>query len=464
MKRPSPTRTSLRACMAEGVVAEIIAACCGGAALTAWAFQLEASATLIGVLWGLSYFSQALQFPAAWITSRFGRRRVAIAGHAASRLILLGLVPLPFLPVAPSIKQTWLLVILWFSAVFVMVGHNAWLTWVTDLVPARIRGRFFGKRTAYATAVGTSVAVTAGLLLDRARAKGDAAWTLAIMAAIGWCAGLGTTWLMSKQHEPGNEPDESMRFRDVLAPLKDRASRRLLAYQVVWNAAVGLTASVAAVYMLRELHVGFVGVGLYNAALAGARILSAPLWGRGIDRVGSRPILIICALGAALTSALWVAIVPGKLWLIALEAVLTGLLIAGHEVALFAIPMAVAPRSGRPVHLAAFAMVAGVAFGLASTAGGAASGWLASATIPFGPRALFLVSSSGRLAAAAIGASLLEPNARSLWTMFRERIPWLEMAARRVRNGHLPRELSPQRGATSSERGSSRERPAVSGM
>lgn len=453
--------------MAEGVVAEVIAACVGGAALTAWAFQLGASPTLIGLLWALNYFSQAFQFPAAWITSRFGRRRVAIWGHAASRLLLLGLVPLPFLPFDPSIKQALLLAILWASAVFVMVGHNAWLTWVTDLVPARIRGRFFGKRTAYGTAVGTSVAVTAGLILDRARASGTAASTLSVMAALGFCAGLATTWLMSKQHEPGDEPEESMRFRDMLAPLTEKASRRLLGYQIVWNAAVGLTQSVAAVYMLRELDVGFMGVGLYNAALAGARIVSAPLWGRGIDRVGSRPILIICALGAAITSALWVAIVPGMLWLIALEAVLTGLLLAGHEVALFAIPMAVAPRSGRPVHLAAFAMVAGVAFGIASTAGGAASGMLASTAIPLGPRALFLVSSAGRLLAAAIGATLLEPNARSLLAILRERFvetaPLLANVGRALDTAKPPKGAL-QRGTASSEHRSSQERTAVSGM
>lgn len=428
-KRASPTRTSLRACLAEGVVAEVIAAFCGGAAVTAWAFHLEAGATLIGLLFGLTYFSQALQFPAAWMTSRFGRRRVAIWGHAASRLLLLGLVPLPFLPLSTTAKQAWLLTLLSASAVLVMVGHNAWLTWVTDLVPARIRGRFFGKRTAYATFVGTSVALLAGHWIDRARELGDMSKTLSLMAAIGFTAGLLTTWLMSKQHEPGNEPDERMRFGDLKAPFVHEATRRLLAYQVLWNAAVGLTISVTAVYMLRELHVGFVGVGLYNATLALSRVLSAPHWGRAIDRLGSRPVLVFCAIGAALTSSLWVAIVPGQIGLIALEAGLTGLLMAGHEIALFAIPMAVVPQKNRPVHLAAFAMVGGIAFGIASTAGGMASAMLASAAIPLGPRLLFVVSSLGRLGAAVLGSSLIEPNARSLRTTLERGLLRLDRAA-----------------------------------
>lgn len=400
-------------------MAEVIAACCGGAAIAAWAFLFGASPTLIGVLWGLSYFSQLLQLPAAWITSRFGRRRVAIAGHASSRLLLLALVPLPFLPLSPALKQGVLVTVFGLSAALVVVGHNAWLTWVSDLVPARIRGRFFGRRTAYGTAVGTVVALAAGHWLDRAREHGGAGPTLAAMAAIGWCAGLVTTWLMAKQHEPGGEDVEPMRLADVLAPLAEPGSRRLLGYQIAWNAAVGLTASVAAVYMLRDLHVGFVGLGLYNATLAAARVFGAPFWGRSIDRFGARPVLVLCALGSAFSSALWVLAVPDRIWIVALEAVVTGLLVAGHEIAVFALPLAVAPRAGRSVHLAAFAMVAGLAFGLASVGGGAASGVIAASTVPFGTRALFAVSSCGRLLAAAIGLALLEPGARSVGTVVR---------------------------------------------
>lgn len=416
--------------MAEGAIAEIIAACCGGAALAAWAFQLGASPTLIGVLWGLSYFSQLLQLPAAWITSLFGRRRVSIWGHAASRLVLLCLVPLPFLALSAAVKQALLVSVLFASACFVVIGHNAWLVWVTDLVPARIRGRFFGKRTAYATTVGTSVAILVGFLLDRAREHGDASSTLATMALVGWCAGLLTTWLMSKQHEPGGEDTQPMHLRDLLFPLSNRPSRRLLAYQILWNGSVGLTASVAAVYMLRELSFGFVGVGVYNAMLAVARIISSPFWGRAIDRFGSKPILILCAVGAAFSSALWIFAQPGWLWVIGVEAVLSGLLLAGHEVALFAIPMAVAPRTGRPVYLAAFAMVAGLAFGLASTVGGAASGVLEASTLPLGLRLLFIVSSLGRIASALVGRTLVEPNARPLSSAFDAAFSTLRRAQR----------------------------------
>src|SRR5690606_15069449 len=130
-------------------------------------------------------------------------------------------------------KQALLLSLLATSAVLVMVGHNAWLTWVTDLVPARIRGRFFGKRTAWATFVGTTLTLFTGHWLDRARAGGDYGGTLALFAAVGFGAGLVTTWLMSKQHEPGNEPDERMHWRDLRAPFAHEPTRRLLVYQVL---------------------------------------------------------------------------------------------------------------------------------------------------------------------------------------------------------------------------------------
>src|SRR5689334_19131573 len=74
-------RTSLAACSAEGLAAEVVGACLGNAVLTAWAVELGASPLLLGVLWGLPYFGQIFQVPALWITAHLGRKRAAVLTH-----------------------------------------------------------------------------------------------------------------------------------------------------------------------------------------------------------------------------------------------------------------------------------------------------------------------------------------------------------------------------------------------
>ena len=78
-------RRSLAACSAEGVAAEIVGACFGPAVVTAWGLELGASPLLLAVLWSVPHFGQIFQLPAAWVTTFFGRKRVAVSVQALAR-------------------------------------------------------------------------------------------------------------------------------------------------------------------------------------------------------------------------------------------------------------------------------------------------------------------------------------------------------------------------------------------
>ncbi len=164
--------------------------------------------------------------------------------------------------------------------------------------------------------------------------------------------------------------------------------------------------------MLKTLHIGFTGMAIYTAALAGARVFATPLWGRVLDRIGARPVLVVCSVGSALASALWMLAAPGRLWPIALDAVLSGVLLGGQGLAAFAIPLAVAPKASRAMLLSAFVMAGGLAFGLGSIVGGAVVGSLPALVPALGVRALFAISAFGRLAAALLAHRILEPGAQ----------------------------------------------------
>ena len=58
------------------------------------------------------------------------------------------------------------------AAVLGVLGNNAWVAWMGELVPSRIRGRYFGRRTGLCMLGGALAAGVAGLLLDWARGHG----------------------------------------------------------------------------------------------------------------------------------------------------------------------------------------------------------------------------------------------------------------------------------------------------
>lgn len=405
----SKLRASLEACSAEGLVAEVVGACFSSAVVTAWGLFFHVSPLFLGVLWGLPHFGQIFQLPASWITSRFGRKRIAVLMHALARQVTAPIAVLPFVDLPTDTKRAILVGLFALSSLLAVLGHNAWLAWMGDLVPSRMRGAYFGRRSAICTAAATAASIAVALALDTARAGWAMATVLAAILGVRSVAGVVTTVLMLRQHDP--ESDGPSRrasgptLRDVMLPLADHGYQRLLVYRAAWGVATGLTASVSAVLTLKTLGLGFVGVALYAALVAVLRVLTTPLWGRTLDRVGGRPVLVACSLSATLSSLSWVAATTGSPWLIAIDALVCGLVLGGQELAVFMLPLAAAPARQRPFFAAASVMVGGVAYGLASIAGGA----LVTST---SVRTLLLVSAAWRLLATLLATRLDEPRAR----------------------------------------------------
>jgi MFS family permease len=412
--RPTRLRRSLRASIAEGIFAELVNATAGPTILVGWALHLGASPVEVGVVGALPQLSQVVQLPAAWASALLGRRRVAIAAVAASRQAILPLALIPLLRLSPAAARSLLLAVAGMSAALATVGNNAWTAWMGELVPARIRGRWFGRRTAACVLAGTAGALGAARLLDGAGRSGRTGAALALLTVFASAFGAATAFLMARQHDaPGPAPARPAPGL-ALRPLCDPAARRLLSYQIAWNASVGLAGGYFAFHLLSNLRVGYTVVALHAGAAALARMVTAPLWGRAVDRFGARPVLAACSFGAASLPLLWLASAPDRLWPIAIDAVVGGVAWSGHNLASFAAPLAVAPRRERPFYLATFSTASGLSYALAVAAAGPLAGSPPPGSVPHGLGLVFALSAAGRLAAAFLALRVEERGAGSL--------------------------------------------------
>lgn len=353
------------------MLAEVVAACAGGAVLTGWALALECSPATIAILGALPFLAQLVQVPSAFLATRLGRKRVAVAAITIQRQIVLPLAILPFLP-SPAAGRVLLLAVAVIGAIAGVVANNAWVAWMGDLVPRAIRGRYFGGRTARCTLAGSLAALAAGIALDRARASHVTLAGLAALAVLSSIAGAITTVLMLRQHDP-TPPDAAARLDASAAarPFRDPAVRPFLLYQVAWNGAVGLAAGLFTLHMLQDMRLGFALVAAHGVATAAVRVIASPRWGRAIDRGGEGPVLVACSFGIAAVPLLWLS--PPSMWFLPLilDPIAAGILWSGHALAAFALPLSVAPARERAFYLAAFSTVGGVAFAVAAAIGGA---------------------------------------------------------------------------------------------
>ena len=377
----------------EGLFAEVFGACAAGGVLTAWALWLELPPVLIGLLGALPYAAQVVQLPAAWISRRFGSRRAALWAVGLSRQVVL---PLALLPWLPWPRATFLACVL-LSSVLGVAGNNGWTSWMGDLVPDKIRGRYFGRRSALCALAATGSALAVGVVLDRSRA----AVALPALSLVACIAGLVTTLLMRAQHDPARTVPAAPSLDDALEPARDPLLRRLLAYQTAWSAAGGIAAAFYPIHMVANLRMSFALLALYNGGLAAAKFAAAPVFGRILDRRGERPILIGCSFALTLSPAIWLLATPSRLWPLAIDAALSGSCMAGLSLASFSLPVALSKPKSRAFYVGAISSAGGLAAAVGSSFGGALAHEVALSQRPLiVAHVLFVAGGVARLGAA----------------------------------------------------------------
>ena len=415
---PRPLRHSIRASLVEGSVTEIFSACATGAVITGWAIYLGANAAVIGFLGALPLGAQLVNLPAAWLLGTWSRKRAAIIALAISRLVFLPLVALPFLPIDTSTKLRIFVLLVAASTICGVIGNNAWVAWMGALVPARIRGRFFGRRTIFLSAAGTATTATASILLDWAAPRGETGRALSLLATVAVLAGAVSLLLLRTQHEPPSEhPPASPKLSTLERAARDPRARPYLSYQLAWNAAVAISSSFFSYHLLTNLRTGFLVIAAHGVGVAMMRIGSASLWGRAVDQVGARPVLVFCSFGISLVQTIWFLVTPDRLWPIALESMASGFLWAGHAIASTHLSIGLSPPAARPFYLAGFASAGGVGFAVSSVLAGQLAAmfptqlttggvWLTNIHVLFG------LSAIARFAAAIHSLRIDDPGAR----------------------------------------------------
>ncbi len=367
-RRTASLRRSLAASTGEGLVAEVVGACSSGAVTTAWALHLDLSGSAIALLTALPQASQLAQIPAAHLVARFGARRVALCAVTAARQLNLVLALLPFVIDDPARRAQALVATLVASAGLSVVGNNAWNTWMGELVPARLRGRYFGRRTAVCTIASTLAGLAAGWALGRGAAPPVGVLSgLAIVAAL---AGAASTWLMARQAATPAS-NEAPSLAAWLAPFATCRGRGVLGWTMAWHAASGVAGGLLAVYLLVELHGGYHLLALHGSAAALTRSLTARRWGVLIDRVGAQRVLTVSACGLAISPLLWLTLAEDRLWPLAIDALITGVAGSGAGLASFTLPLSASSRQGRGYFLALWAIAGGLAYAASAACGSA---------------------------------------------------------------------------------------------
>jgi len=430
----------------------------GGAFLTGLALMFGANDFEIALLAAVPFLSQIVQILSAYLIDRTGKRKsFTVWGSIIGRQIWWLVIPLLFVNTPWNLELLIMLVI--FSNVSVMMATPGWLSWMSELVPQRTRGRYFGVRSIYVSIATITAMIVGGMIIDEFRSYGDEHAGYAVIIGIGAAFALAAVLILRRLPDKSAEQIKSAsQSGHLFEPLRNNSFRRLLKVFTMWNFAIGISAPFFVPHMLGNLKMSFTQISIYTSAAALIAVILNKSWGKVIDRFGCKPVIGFTAFGIAFIPMLWFFPRAGHLNVLIFEVIYTGFLWAGFNLAAFNIPIANSPREGRTVYLAMFSVVTGLSFFIASILGGAIAHnwvdlhWHIGNQIIVNYHLVFAISSILRLFAAFLVLTFKEPKEKGIPIMIqfvgysilrrlsigRQLFPWFLK-----RNGNGETQISP---------------------
>ncbi len=291
----------------------------GGSAFTGYIKKLGATDFMLGVLMAMPYCVRVMQIFVSYILERTRKRKFLMCALGiTSRLmwIPIALVPL-VVPMQQPMLRLWSILVLYaLNAVTGTFIDTCFLSLAADVVPMRIRGRFFSTRSKLTMVVNILVGLIISYLLDNI-AGHDGLLGYIIVFCIAGVFGATDIICFLFMRFPPMEGEEEGAKRESLSSmianvLKNKPFMRLVLFWTVWGFSVNLAAPYFNVYMLEHLKMSYTQIMLLCTIPANLfSFLLVRRWGNMMDSYGYKPVLYICATIGALVPFLWMPSGPG---------------------------------------------------------------------------------------------------------------------------------------------------------
>jgi MFS family permease len=287
----------------------------------------------------------AALFPGARFVERWGQRKrlVVLSGGGAARLALLGLVVVPFIFRPPAVFYA-VITCIALRAFFNNLANPAWTSLAADLVPLRLRGRYFASRQFGMAIASLLSTVLAGQAITRMGAP--AGYQASFFVA--FLFGLAATYFFASIPEPAPRPVQVRTdVADTFAsyPAARRNFLLYVATQFIWSLSLQIAGPFFNVYIVEGLKGTTAEVGWLSGISTLASLAGLRYFGRQTDRRGAR--WTVRTAGLLIPFLPWAWTLVQAPWQVAFINAPAGFVWAGYELGNFALLLAITPESQR---------------------------------------------------------------------------------------------------------------------
>jgi len=376
----SEVNRGLRISIVEGGFAMLYSTLGGGMFLAGLALWLGANSFQVALLSAIPALVTGFGFLSGYLVRRAGERKNLLIWTAGiGRSVFLVLVP--FLLLQMKVSLVFFLGAVALSSLIMSIAGTVWTAWISDLVPEERRGRFFGLRNAIHGILGVTTAYLAGRGMDWLKAQGLEPIGYALALGLACVFGLVSTLLLFRQPEPQLAPRPRLSLRDTfLAPLKEPQFSKLILFLAVWFLFGTLASPFYLVHLMKNLHFSFAAIGVYSMVGGVTGMVMHLLWGRAVDRFGSRPVTVLNFALVGAMPLLWLFATPSFRLPIWCDALLNGLVWTGASLGLWNLLLDLADN---PAHRESYFAIYSAVTGLGAFAASLLAGVIAQALHDF---------------------------------------------------------------------------------
>jgi len=355
----SDTRRGLRASLMEGIPATIIGNLLGGPLQTAFLLFLGFRSEQIGLIAAIPSLALLAQIFMAFAMERWrDRRKVTMILGVSHRTlwVVTGLIPLLF----PAAAWAPLYIIVFLcSFTLAQAGGVIWTSLMADIVPPAVRGRYFGIRNTIHWAVASLTLLLGGQLMQWL--PGGRGFTI-LFAVCAVCVVWNGIELSRYANPPFESEGRGLSAGLMLKPFRDKPFVSAAAFITLFILIQNVVVPLYAYAMLNLLKLSYSNVTLITMLQNIVMMVSYIFWGNLNARYAARKLLLWTFPIIALACIVWLGMAALPVLLVlGLSHVLLGIGLGGYNLLVFNFLIGDTPKTDRPIYIAVFSALTGIA-------------------------------------------------------------------------------------------------------
>jgi hypothetical protein len=307
LSAPSALRSDLYASVWDGATYSVMVGI-GENYFSAYALALGLGPTAAALIVTLPVLlGAALQLATPWGVRKVGSHKRWVVAAIMTQMACLVVLPVAALFAGPAAALIAFGAVAFYWAAG-LSGNPPWNTWMEEVVPQRVRTRFFACRQRTSQVCLLLAFVIGGLALQAGRSLGR---ELLVFAGIFLTAALSrfaSGCFVAGQSEPsrGRVEEEHVSFRRLFSAREKAAGGNLVAYLLAMQVAVQISGPYFTPFLLKQEQLSYVTyMVLIGIAFVG-KLVALPMWGRVGQRIGATGLLWVGGLAIVPISGLWV--------------------------------------------------------------------------------------------------------------------------------------------------------------